>query len=173
MARIDYATTDHLSDKGRTIMERVGYKNIFRMLAHSESHLHNYCRLGNAIRNHGKLDPRLRELAITRVGILLGAEYEVIAHKNIGRSVGIPEAQIDGLDEGANSAAFNETEKAVLTYTDELVDNGRPGEGPGASFEQVAKFLSPAELVELTIAVTYYIMTSKFLLAFDIDLQEE
>jgi len=75
MAHIDYATTNHLTDKGKTIMDRVGHKNIFKMLSHSESHLHNYCRLGNAIRHHGVLDPCLRELAITRVGILLGAEY--------------------------------------------------------------------------------------------------
>ena len=172
MARIDYADPNPLSDKSKTIMERVGHKNIFRMLSHSESHLLNYCRLGNAIRNHGVLDPCLRELAITRVGILLGAEYEVIAHKNIGRNVGIPDAQLDALDDGADNDAFNATEKAVLAYTDELVDNGAPGSGAGASFEAVAEFLNPEELVELTLAVTYYIMTSKFLLTFGIDLEK-
>ncbi|MBT6913431.1 MAG: carboxymuconolactone decarboxylase family protein, partial [Rhodospirillaceae bacterium] len=41
MARLDYATTDHLSERGKKIMERVGNKNIFRMLSHSESHLTN------------------------------------------------------------------------------------------------------------------------------------
>lgn len=173
MARIDYATTDHLSDRGKTIMDRVGHKNIFRMLSHSESHLVNYCRLGNAIRHHGVLDPCLRELAITRAGILLGAEYEVIAHKNIGRGVGIPEGQIEALADGAKSDAFNEMEKAVLEYTDDLVDNANPGAGAGATFERVAEFLNPEELIELTLAITYYIMTSKFLITFGIDLETE
>ncbi len=173
MARIDYATTDHLSDRGKTIMERLGHKNIFRMLSHSESHLVNYCRLGNVIRDHGVLDPCLRELAITRVGILLGADYEVIAHKNIGRRVGIPDAQIEALEDGAKNDAFNALEKAVLEYTDDLVDNANPGAGAGTSFERVAEFLSPEEMVELTIAITFYIMTSKFLITFGIDLESE
>ncbi len=177
MARIDYATTDHLSERGKAHMERLGHKNIFRMLSHSESHLRNYCRLGNAIRHHGVLDPRLRELAITRVGILLGAEYEVIAHKRIGRDLGIPENQIEALDQGAGSDAFNEVETAVLAYTDDLVDNGNPGSNPGAgagaSFDAVAGHLSGEELVELTLAITFYIMTSKFLITFGIDLQAE
>lgn len=169
MAHIDYATTNHLTDKGKTIMERVGHKNIFKMLSHSESHLHNYCRLGNAIRNHGVLDPCLRELAITRVGILLGAEYEVVAHKRLGRGVGIPENQIVALEEGASSDAFNEVEKALLAYTDDLVANP----GAGATFETIASHLNAEEMVELTLAITFYIMTSKFLITFGIDLEPE
>ena len=169
MAHIDYATTNHLTDKGKTIMERVGHKNIFKMLSHSESHLHNYCRLGNAIRHHGVLDPCLRELAITRVGILLGAEYEVIAHKRLGRGVGIPENQIVALEEGASSDAFNEVEKALLAYTDDLVANP----GAGATFETIASHLNAEEMVELTLAITFYIMTSKFLITFGIDLEPE
>ena len=169
MAHIDYATTNHLTDKGKAIMDRLGHKNIFKMLSHSESHLHNYCRLGNAIRNHGVLDPCLRELAITRVGILLGAEYEVVAHKRLGRGVGIPEYQIVALEEGASSDAFNEVEKALLAYTDDLVANP----GAGATFETIASHLNAEEMVELTLAITFYIMTSKFLITFDIDLEPE
>ena len=171
MARIDYATTDHLSDRGKTLMDRLSHKNIFRMLSHSESHLVNFCRLGNVIRSHGVLDPCLRELAITRTGILLGAEYEVIAHKNIGRNVGIPEAQIAALEEGSKSDVYNDQEKAVLNYADDLVDNSSPG--AGVTFVRVAEFLNPEELVELTIAITYYIMTSKFLCTFGVDLEPE
>ena len=169
MAHIDYATTNHLTDKGKTIMERVGHKNIFKMLSHSESHLHNYCRLGNAIRHHAVLDPCLRELAITRVGILRGAEYEVVAHKRLGRGVGIPENQIVALEEGASSDAFNEVEKALLAYTDDLVANP----GAGATFETIASHLNAEEMVELTLAITFYIMTSKFLITFGIDLEPE
>ena len=169
MARINYATTSHLTEKGKAIMDRLGHKNIFKMLSHSESHLHNYCRLGNAIRHHGVLDPCLRELAITRVGILLGAEYEVVAHKRLGRGVGIPENQIMALEEGASSDAFNEVEKALLAYTDDLVANP----GAGATFETIASHLNAEEMVELTLAITFYIMTSKFLITFGIDLEPE
>ena len=41
MARIDYATTDHLSDRGKTLMDRLSHKNIFRILSHSVA----FCRI--------------------------------------------------------------------------------------------------------------------------------
>ena len=62
--------------------------NIFRMMAHSPSYLEQYCRLGGAIRHKGELDPIVRELAITRTGILCEAPYE-IADKRIGKKVGV------------------------------------------------------------------------------------
>mgnify|MGYP002526733021 CR=1 FL=1 len=81
------------------------------------------------------------------------------------------EALREALDQGAGSDAFNEVETAVLAYTDHLVDNGEPG--AGASFDAVARHLNGEELVELTLAITFYIMTSKFLITFGIDLEAE
>ena len=43
------------------------------MMAHSPSYFEQYCRLGGAIRHKGELDPVVRELAITRTGILCEA----------------------------------------------------------------------------------------------------
>ena len=73
------------------------------------------------------------------------------------------------LEEGASSDAFNEVEKALLAYTDDLVANP----GAGATFETIASHLNAEEMVELTLAITFYIMTSKFLITFDIDLEPE
>ncbi|MCB1742253.1 MAG: carboxymuconolactone decarboxylase family protein [Gammaproteobacteria bacterium] len=168
MARIDYVDPNAASDKVRQLLERNAHKNIFRMMGHSESHLHNYCRLGHAIRHKGELDPGLRELAITRTGILCESDYEVRAHKRIARSVGVPEAKIEALEHGADATVYDPREQAVLRFTDEVVRNVRPSD---ASFQAVAAFLSPGELVELHLAIGYYIMTSKFLNAFDIDPQ--
>ncbi|MBT6911022.1 MAG: carboxymuconolactone decarboxylase family protein, partial [Rhodospirillaceae bacterium] len=84
----------------------------------------------------------------------------------------IPENQIEALEAGSASDAFNELEKAVLDYADDLVDNANPGAGASATFDAVAKHLNAEEMVELTIAITYYIMTSKFLLTFGIDLED-
>ena len=169
MARIDYVVPEEASEKTRDLLARNQHRNIFRMLAHSESHLHNYCRLGHAIRHRGTLDPGLRELAITRTGILCESEYEVVAHQRIGRQVGIAPEKIDALERGADAEVYDEIEKAVLRFTDEVVRSPRPG---AAAFDALAAHLGPAALVELHIAIGYYIMTSKFLRAFDIDLQD-
>ena len=70
MARIDYCDTTKSSERTREILGKNRNANIFRMMAHSPSYFEQYCRLGGAIRHKGELDPVVRELAITRTGIL-------------------------------------------------------------------------------------------------------
>lgn len=170
MARIDYVNPENASERTLDVLEKNGTRNIFRMLAHSESYFVNYCRLGNAIRFKGELDPQLRELAITRTGILCESEYEVIAHKRIGKNVGVTDEKNDALEQGAASDVFSPLEKLVLTFTDEVVTTVRPSD---ETFNALKEALSPGALVELHISIGYYVMTSKFLRAFDIDLQTD
>src|SRR6476646_924004 len=89
MARIDYCDPAHASERTREILDKNRNANIFRMMAHSPSYFEKYCLLGRAIRLKGELDPVVRELAITRTGILCEAPYEVTAHKRIGKEVGV------------------------------------------------------------------------------------
>ena len=77
MARMDYADPDASTERIRELLGKLDHKNIFRMLAHSPSHFETYVRMGNAIRFKGELDSCLRELAITRTGILCKSDYEV------------------------------------------------------------------------------------------------
>lgn len=170
MARIDYVDPAQASERTNDLLGKLGHKNIFRMLGHSERHLETYARMGNAIRYKGTLDPVLRELAITRTGILCDAEYEVVAHKRIGKAVGVTDAQNDALEEGASSDVYSDLEKAVLRFTDDVVQNDCPSD---ETFKPLAEQLSSADLVELYLAIGFYIMTSKFLRTFDIDMQAD
>ena len=99
MARIEYADPAKASERTREILGKNRNANIFRMMSHSPSYFEQYCRLGNAIRFKGELDPIVRELAITRTGILCEAPYEVVAHKRIGKGVGVTDEQNAALDE--------------------------------------------------------------------------
>src|SRR6478736_8911216 len=90
MARINYCDPAHASERTREILDKNRNANIFRMMAHSPGYFEKYCLLGRAIRVKGELDPVVRELAITRTGILCEAPYEVAAHKRIGKEVGSP-----------------------------------------------------------------------------------
>ncbi len=168
MARIDYCDTSKSNERTREILAKNRNANIFRMMAHSPSHLEQYCRLGGAIRHRGELDPIVRELAITRTGILCQAPYEVVAHKRIGKNVGVTDEQNAALENWQTAACFNELERAALAFTDEIVRLHRPTD---ATFNDVAARLTPAAVVELQLAVGFYIMTSKFLETFDIDMQ--
>jgi len=168
MARIDYCDPADASDRTREILEKNRHANIFRMMAHSPSYFEKYCLLGRAIRVKGELDPVLRELAITRTGILCEAPYEVAAHKRMGKEVGVTDEQNAALENWESATCFNDLQRAALAFTDEIVKLRRPTE---ATFSAIATKLTPAALVELQLAVGFYIMTSKFLETFDIDMQ--
>jgi len=168
MARIDYSDPSKASDRTREILGKNRNANIFRMMAHSPSYFEQYCRLGGAIRNRGELDPVVRELAITRTGILCEAPYEIAAHKRIGRNVGVTDEQNEALANWQAASCFTETQRAALAFTDEIVRLNKPTD---ATFKAIAAKLTPAALVELQLSVGFYIMTSKFLETFEIDLQ--
>jgi alkylhydroperoxidase family enzyme len=168
MARIEYCDTSKSNERTREILGKNRNANIFRMMAHSPSYFEQYCRLGGAIRRKGELDPVVRELAITRTGILCEAPYEVVAHKRIGRSVGVSEEQNAALEDWKSAACFNEVQRAALAFTDEIIKLRRPTD---ATFNAIAAKLTPAALIELQLSVGFYIMTSKFLETFDIDMQ--
>ena len=168
MARIDYCDTSKSNERTKEILGKNRNANIFRMMAHSPSYFEQYCRLGGAIRHRGELDPVIRELAITRTGILCEAAYEVAAHKRIGRNVGVTDEQNAALENWQSASCFSELQRAALAFTDEIVRLRRPTD---ATFEAIAAKLAPPALVELQLAVGFYIMTSKFLETFGIDMQ--
>jgi alkylhydroperoxidase family enzyme len=168
MARIDYADPAQASERTREILGKNRNANIFRMMSHSPSYFEQYCRLGGAIRSKGVLDPVVRELAITRTGILCEAPYEVVAHKRIGKGVGVTDEQNAALDDWKSATCFNDLQRAALAFTDEIVTLHRPTD---ATFKTIAAKLSPAALVELQLSVGFYIMTSKFLETFAVDMQ--
>jgi alkylhydroperoxidase family enzyme len=168
MARIDHCDPSTHNDRTRELLGKNRNANIFRMMAHSPSHLEQYCRLGGAIRHKGVLDPVVRELAITRTGILCEAPYEIVAHKRIGKAVGVTDEQNAALENWQAAACFTDVQRAALAFTDEIVKLRRPTD---ATFNAIRSKLSYAALVELQLAVGFYIMTSKFLETFDIDMQ--
>src|ERR1700689_3823705 len=135
MARIGYSDPAKANDRTREILGKNPNPNIFRMMSHSPSYFEQYCRLGGAIRNKGELDPIIRELAITRTGILCEAPYEIVAHKRIGGNVGATDEQNAALENWEAATCFNETQRAALTFTDEIVRLRRPSD---ATFNAIA-----------------------------------
>ena len=67
---------------------------------------------------------------------------------------------------------FSESWKKLrlLRLTDEIVTMRKPTD---ATLDAIAAKLSPAALIELQLSVGFYIMTSKFLETFGVDMQAE
>lgn len=170
MSRIPYRDPKTYSEDVSKLMGKAPAMNIFRMLTHADTAARQYMRLGNALLTRGELDPVLRELAILRVGHLSNAHYEVHQHERISRDLGISEAKLEALKQGADAAVFSPLEKAVLRFTDDVEANVRASE---MTFGPLRKQLSERALAELTLCIGFYMMTCRFLETFDIEREAE
>lgn len=168
MARIPYFDPADATGRAKEWYGKLPPLNIFRMMGHSGEMLDGFVRLGNQILAFSKLDPILREIAIVRVGVLSKAGYEVHQHERISRQIGMDDAKIAAIHEGPEAAAFSDLEKMVMRFTDDVVANVRASD---ETFKPLQEKLSLQELQELTITVGYYMMVSRFLETFDVDIE--
>jgi alkylhydroperoxidase family enzyme len=169
VARIPYVDPASASEPVREAFAQLPvHLNVFKLIAHAEDSFRPFLRYGGSILARQQLEPRLRELAILRVAKLADAEYEWVQHVPIARQAGVAEAQVAALERGEIEAAcFDETERLLLAFTDDVVGTGRP---PRERFEALARRLSARELVELVLAVGFYLSIGKLMTAFEIDL---
>ncbi|MBM4265644.1 MAG: carboxymuconolactone decarboxylase family protein [Deltaproteobacteria bacterium] len=160
MPRIPYPDLDEAHERIRKIWEGLPIKlNVFRILLHAERNVEPLLRLGGTILARQDLAGNLRELAILRVAHLSKAPYEWVQHVPIALQTGCTQAQVDALERGDVSAAcFDGKERAVLTFTDEVVKDVRPSDQALQALEQ---HLSSREVVELTIAIGFYMLMAR------------
>jgi alkylhydroperoxidase family enzyme len=103
-----------------------------------------------------KLDPKLRELAQTRVGWARGSQFVFSQHCKSCRAEGVPEEQIAAIPAWQVASCFGELERAVLAYADALVyDGGRVADGV---FDVLRRHLGDEEILELTYITALYDM---------------
>jgi 4-carboxymuconolactone decarboxylase len=170
MARIPYFEPATATGRLAETYAKLPPLNVFRMMGHGGGLLTGFVALGNQLLVHGELDPVLREIAIVRVGLLCGSAYEVQQHEAISRKLGMSDALIAGVREGPEAPAFDDLQRLVMAFTDDVVQNVRASD---ATFEPLRERLSTKALAELTICIGYYMMVSRFLETFDVDLEAE
>src|SRR5450756_2200632 len=125
MARIPFAdpTADadiaRLAEQIRT--ERGGkLLNLYRMLLHSPPVARGWLNLFTAIRQQTVLPGRYRELAILRVAVLNGADYEFTQHVPFALKEGCTAEQVDAVRVGSSALGFDARDRAVLAYAEAM-----------------------------------------------------
>jgi 4-carboxymuconolactone decarboxylase len=171
MARIPYPDPASLQPETQEVLAKIGDPpmNIFRMLAGGEGLLRAFSRFGNHLLFKSKLDPVLREIAIVRVGVLSDATYEVYQHDRISRGIGMSEELLAGIRNGADDPVFTELQAQVMRYTDDIVQNVRASD---ATFDPLHAALSLQELEELTVTIGFYMLVSRYLETFGVDIEQ-
>jgi len=148
--------------------EAHGYRlaTLFKVMGHCPYIGLNFMRMGNSIRRGEELRATLRELAILRVGYLAQARYEFNSHTRIGLEVGVRQEQVDGIADWANSSEFNEEERAVLAYADEVAQQIKVKD---ETFARLRNHFTDHVIVELTTVIGYYCMVCRILVALQIE----
>ncbi len=165
MARLPYVSADEASepvaDALRAMPAKVG---IVHLIAHAETCLRPFLRLGQAILTAQQLDPVLRELAILRTAQLTGSRYQAVQHERIGLLVGVTGPQVEAVRAGrATGPEFTEGQERVLAFTTAVVT----GEVDDATFAAVD--LPPREAMELILAIGFYLMLGRVIDAVDVE----
>jgi alkylhydroperoxidase family enzyme len=169
VARIPYFDLSQAPEEYRKLLGERPPLNLYRMLPHAGPAAVGFLQLGGALLRRGALDPRLREIAILRVGMLSGAAYEVHQHKRVAQRVGLADDKIRALVErDGEAAAFDEQERFVIAFSDQLV---RHVKAPDAMFDEARRRFAPRELSELVLTIGYYMMVSRFLENFEVDIE--
>ena len=111
---------------------------------------------------HGKLDTRLRELAIMRIGWLTASEYEWTQHWRVALGLGVSAADLVGVQNWQAHNGFGPAERAVLAATDDVVRDGAVSADSWAACERELG-PDPAVLIELVTAIGAWRMIASIL----------
>ena len=175
MSRVQMVQKDQAQSAVKELYNRIeengaSVLNLYRVLAHNPDVLRNFLRLGSSLITRTELAPKLRELVILRVAKLTGSEYEWAQPYPIALEVGVCREQTEAISRWSGAANFSDKERAVLQYTDEVVQNV---EVQGETFCVLSQHLNEKSIVELTLSIGYWGMVARLLvpLHVDIDIQ--
>jgi alkylhydroperoxidase family enzyme len=144
--------------------------SIFRTFLHQPSAAKALQDLLIALLFRGKLDARLRELVIMRIGWATGAEYEWTQHWRVARQLGVEEDDLLAVRDWRSSSRLGDAERAVLAATDETLESGAISPETWAECERHVG--GRAELVELVAAIGCWRMVSSLVRSLEIPLED-
>ena len=171
-ARIEMLDVETARARGRALglAEQLSSLNVFRTLLHQESVTKAVAgTLTTLLYTGNRLDTRLRELVIMRIGWTTGSCYEWTQHWRVARGLDIPETHLLAVRDWTSARCFSGLERAALAATDETLAGGCISR---RTWTRLAKQLDADLLVELVIAIGNWNMFSQLLQSLDVQLED-
>jgi alkylhydroperoxidase family enzyme len=98
--------------------------------------------------------PRLYiEIAIVRIGHIAKGKYELQQHEPMLAEEGFPKNKIKAIKNWKKSKLFDDKERAVLAFTDEVANLGNVSD---RTYKNLLKHFTPQQALELTFAAASY-----------------
>jgi alkylhydroperoxidase family enzyme len=168
MARVPYLEKSDLAEADQDLLNRP--ISLFKALVNSPKAARAFSGLGGFIRHGSKLDPRLRELAILQVGWLARSPYEWSHHVKLGHDFGVSDDDIQALidDTAGRPTSLDDMSRTVLRAAREITSDGAMEAGTFASLQAA---LGNEQVVDLTIAISFYNAVVRVLGTLQIDVE--
>lgn len=158
-ARLD-AIFSVFTDAGRDVPE------IYRVLGNAPAMLEAWTRFAWPLRHDPSTPRGVRELIIMRVAQVTDSPFEWTAHWDSAVRHGISERQLGELGRWRESTAFDDDQRAVLTFTDALTVDLDVDDD---TWQALAERHDPSQLVELVLTTSFYSCVSRVLNALRLD----
>ena len=95
-----------------------------------------------------KLKPSYKELIKIRASQINGCAYCIDMHTKDARALGEPESKIYAISAWRESPLFNEEERAILAFTDEITNISNHGVSDEV-YQNLAKFFDDESIAEI------------------------
>jgi 4-carboxymuconolactone decarboxylase len=168
--RIPPPSDDELRPEVREAIANLPPLNIFRMVGRLPESFRPFLQLGGSLLGDPKLDPRIREIAILRVAHVTQATYEWVQHEQLGRNVGMTDADIDAVRRDDPTAAFDDEAALVCRVADEISREVRLSD---EALELLLERYDVEQACSLILCISYYNMVSRFLESTRVEIERE
>ncbi len=167
---IPLPTDDQLPAEAVQILAALPPLNVFRAVAGLPKSLRPFLELGGSILGGEHLAPAERELAILRVAHLTDAPYERQQHEQLGRAVGLSEAEIAATAGEDPGETLSGAGALICRATDEVTTGVRLTDD---TLAEVRERWGDGGAAELILTIGYYNMVSRFLESMRVPLETD
>jgi alkylhydroperoxidase family enzyme len=170
MARLPYLDVTDLAPEDKHLLKR--NINLLRLMSHSPKGATAFHTMGQYIRHHSPLNPRLREMAILQVGYLTRSVYEYTHHIKISRDFGVTDEDIRAIaaETKGVSTHLDQLSQTVLRAAREMTQGHA---ATNATFAILKSHLDNETLTDLVLIISFYNAVVRFLETMQIDNEPE
>jgi len=143
--------------------------NLYRALAHAPDILDAWLEFAWSLREGCETPRVLRELMILRTASVMCAVYEWHQHEAMARRAGATAEQLDAIPAWQTSTCYSDPERAALMLTDAMLT----GHVNDDVHEELARYFTDQERVELVVTAGFYAMVPRVLDALRVPIEED
>ena len=112
----------------------------------------------------------LIELAIFRTAQIVGSDYELNQHKPFMKMCRYSNEQITEVSDWRRSVLFDDKQRALLGYVDQMANGGNVDD---PTFAEFSRFFTPQQIIEISYTVGIYYSTGLLTKALKIQLETD